>query len=272
MSEAVVPETYLIGATSIVDHGPGLRSYLRETDQSEFLKELSDAEASGLSEGEMLCSFYAKLCYASLTTGKNENITRTRPISENLAATLAHGHGSVFEHCWFNFVTTNCSRVFTHELVRHRAGSAFSQTSGRYVRAKPLKYVFDPILEPVAEEFSYAMNRIEDWYTEMEHRMLQGVEDMTTKKKITSALRRMLPNGQANEIGWSVNIRALRHLIMMRTSRHAEWEIRKVFNDVYLLMSDRYPLMFADAKTETVNGLVEVTGMKMQPYEQRIDE
>jgi hypothetical protein len=41
-----------------------------------------------------------------------------------------------------------------------------------------------------------------------------------------------------------------------------------VFNQVYQLTKKRYPLLYHGAKEETVDGLVEVSGMKLQPYEQ----
>jgi thymidylate synthase (FAD) len=53
---------------------------------------------------------------------------------EYLGNLLASLHGSVLEHASDTFAFHNVSRVFTHELVRHRAGSAFSQESLRYVR------------------------------------------------------------------------------------------------------------------------------------------
>jgi thymidylate synthase ThyX len=94
--------------------------------------------------------------------------------------------------------------------------------------------------------------------------------DFAKKKKITSALRRLLPNGQSNEIGFSVNLRSLRHLVMVRTSRHAEWEIREVFSQIYNITKKKYPLLYYGAKEEVVDGIAEVTGLKMQPYEQTV--
>jgi thymidylate synthase ThyX len=96
---------------------------------------------------------------------------------------------------------------------------------------------------------------------------LNEMKDRDKKKKLTSALRRVLPNGQVNEIGFTVNFRELRHVVQLRTSRHSEWEIRHVFGQVYRLVKDRHPLLFYGAKEEVVDGLLEVSGMKMQPYE-----
>lgn len=159
----------------------------------------------------------------------------------------------------------------THELIRHRAGTAFSQTSGRYVRSDSVDIVFDPILNPVWEDVRILQSLIEERYRAMVDKMqLDTMTDFSLKKKITSALRRLLPNGQANEIGFSVNLRSLRHIIQMRTSRHAEWEIRLVFQQVYQLVKSRFPLLFYGAKEEVVDGIVEVSGMKMQPYERSV--
>lgn len=87
------------------------------------------------------------------------------------------------------------------------------------------------------------------------------------KKKLTSAIRRVAPNGQANELGYTVNLRSLRHIIQMRTARAAEWEVRQIYNQIYQILKDRYPLIFYGAKTEMVDGALEVTGMKVNPYE-----
>lgn len=266
MGKLVTPKVKWIGETTI--RREDLEEYLVETGNEDFLASMRAARSEGLSDGEIICSFYAKLCYASLSLGKNANISRIRDIPDNIKGCFDQGHGSVFEHCNLNFVAWNVSRVFTHELVRHRAGTAFSQTSGRYVRGDEINVVFDPILAPVQQDVEELQAIIEDRYKKMVAAMgLDEMKDFGRKKKITSALRRMLPNGQSNEIGFSLNLRTLRHTVQVRTSRHAEWEIRAVFADVYRLVKAEYPLIFCDADEEVVEGLVEVSGMKMQPYE-----
>lgn len=309
MPKFVTPKVSLVGYT-VIDRD-GLMQYLRDSGNEEFLKDIQAASNEGLSDGEILCSLYAKLCYKSLVAdGSNKNITRVRSIHDNIVATLASGHGSVFEHPVLNFVATDCSRVFTHEMVRHRVGTAYSQTSGRYVRGDTINFVLDPILKPVEEfgrsslftlEHDYrvmcnllGLNGLEglrevcrdpdldviwekDPYLQKQDyagyaKYVLGVEDLDKldfayKKKATSALRRFLPNGQSNEIGFSLNFRTLRHTLMVRTSRHAEWEIRTIFSQVWDIVSKKYPLMFHDAKVERVEGLPEISGMILQPYE-----
>lgn len=251
------PKVYFIGYTDVDIET--LKQYLKDTDQEEFLQEIEEAQKQGLNNGEILCSFYAKACYASLTTKKNKNITKIRAIEDNIKGILESGHGSVIEHVQLNFMITNCSRVFTHEICRHRVGTAFSQTSGRYVRSDILNVVIDPILEPAYDLFEEARQYLEIWYKRVENRLnVNNVKDFSTKKKLTSAMRRMLPNGQANEMGVSLNLRSLRHTIEMRTSRHAEWEIRHIFNQIYKLVKDKYPVMFSDVTEEIVEDLLEI--------------
>ena len=258
MKYFVLPKVYLIGYTTPdLDQ---LLQYLTDTNQTDFWLDIQEAIKTGVNTGEILCSFYAKACYASLTLNKNKNITKVRDIENNIKSIIESGHGSVIEHVSLNFMVTNCSRVFTHELVRHRVGTAFSQTSGRYVRTDELNVVVDPILESAYDLIEECRDYLEKWYKKLEERLeISKVKDFDTKKKLTSAMRRMMPNGLANEIGVTLNLRTLRHTIEMRTSRHAEWEVRYVFNQIFNLLKNKYLVMFFDAKTEMIDGLNEIS-------------
>ena len=65
----------------------------------------------------------------------NPNVTRVRDRNdEYITNILKVKHGSVIEHPMMSFIFADVSRVFTHELVRHRAGVAISQESLRFVR------------------------------------------------------------------------------------------------------------------------------------------
>ncbi len=271
----VQPKVFLLGYTTVDEDA--VRDYLDYVQCQSFLGTYQEAVYSGIHPGEALCSLYAKLCYKSLTVEGNDNVSKVRDIEGNIRGCFDTGHGSVFEHCNLNFVITDCSRVFTHELVRHRVGSAFSQTSGRYVRSDVMSMVLeDPLaLSLKTKDGDLLINVMRRWAEATEEAYNSVVSEfdwnamkMVDKKKLTSYLRRNLPNGQANEIGVTLNIRALRHLVQMRTGRHAEWEIRLVFGQIYELVKKKFPLLFHGAKEQyDTSGLVEVTGMKMQPYE-----
>ncbi len=313
----VRPETYFIGYPAI--NMAEMERYCRDTGNLEFVDTIHAARRDGVTDAGILCSYYAKLCYQALKVGPNLNVTKVRDIPDNIAGTLKQGHGSVFEHATFNFTVTNCSRVFTHEAVRHRAGTAFSQTSGRYVRGDRIAFVFDPILRPIETIGQQTLASLEQVYRHMCNVMglngVAGIREALTrdvlldpgtwikatpsdkeldaylefrfpgksrqdidnlpfsyKKKVTSALRRYLPNGQSNEIGFSLNVRAVRHYLMLRTAAGAEWEIRVVANQMYDLIKARHPHLLADAKEREADGQREIYGMTLQPYDIVVEE
>lgn len=260
----MTPRTFLVGVTQ--PDGPGVLEYLNHTGQQDFIHQFAEARDTKAIGPLCLVSFFAKLCYKSLVLGKNANVSRVRDIEDNLIGCFGQGHGSVFEHVWLNFVTTDCSRVFTHELVRHRVGTAFSQTSGRYVSIDKLDLVLPPEIESNPEamtEVAGAQNAILRAAQRLRQILIPEGSDFAHKKRMTSAIRRIAPNGQTNEIGWSCNVRSLRHMIEMRTSPHAEWEIRVVFDEVARIVEDRWPLMLHGAKKETIDGLASYTGLKV---------
>lgn len=258
--EKVIPKVFLLGETTI--NTDGLIAYLQETGNREFLEAIAEAKNDGLGDQETITSFFAKLCYKSLSAGKNLNVTKMRSIRDNILGTVESGHGSVFEHATLNFVLHNVSRVLTHELVRHRVGVAYSQESGRYCRINesgpgmyiPTCIANNPDALVIFEDaVDYVTVKIQALY------QLFGIDDLnfTEKKELTSAIRRIAPTGMANEIGFSANLRALRHIIGMRTSRHAEEEIRFVFAKIAKIVYEKCPLLFADATQKEVEGITE---------------
>jgi thymidylate synthase (FAD) len=247
------------------------------------------------------------MCYKSLVLGKNSNVKRVRDVRANLEGCHDTGHGSVFEHCQLNFIVTNCSRVYTHEQVRHRTGWAYSQTSGRYCRLDSIDLVWSDLLDPVKDLWLAHLEKTEDLVyltecrlglrkpsaakpTEPPERYMDVRDvydasaaeefkwvpddsfDFDRRKAITSAIRRIAPNGQANEIGMSCNIRALRQVVQVRTQRFAETEIRDVYAQVYHLVAAEFPTIFYKARTRLVDGLPEVYGMKMNPFDLSADD
>jgi thymidylate synthase (FAD) len=84
--------------------------------------------------GEQLVEAGGRLCYVSYGKGRKTNAQYVDNI-------IASKHGSVLEHAVWNFINAGVSRSFTHELVRHRAGWAYSQLSQRYVDESEANYV-----------------------------------------------------------------------------------------------------------------------------------
>ncbi len=241
----VEPAVYLI-AESRIDQEQ-LKEMLETLGGQIALEWLSKVAPSSKSEAELLTEVAGRACYKSFGLGLNPNLTKIRQSSEEyLQNTLAKGDGSIFEHATCTFAFLNVSRVFTHELVRHRTGVAVSQESLRYVRPTELALWLPPELQDKRSKIQTVVENIEKDYDELEALYDWKAMDFSVKKRVTSALRRILPQGIANAIIWTANHRTIRHVITMRTDESAEIEIRIVFDKVAQLMKKKYPLIYQD--------------------------
>jgi thymidylate synthase (FAD) len=248
-----VPEVFLIARPQL--ELPGMRAYLESVGGESWLERRTEEGSAERSAAQVLIEFCGRVCYRSWEPGLNPNVSRVRTDQreyfENL---LRSAHGSVFEHASFSFAFRNVSRVFTHELVRHRAGSAFSQESLRYVRLKDIGFRVPPALEPVREQVVSLVEQLEDFQVSAAEALEIEAEGVPfhVKKEVTSALRRLAPIGLSTDIVWTTNVRTLRHVIEMRTAEGAEEELRLVFDRVARIMVDEAPSLFQDfARTDT---------------------
>lgn len=198
--------------------------------------------------GETLIELAGRICYESFEVGLNPNVTRIRlnprDYFENL---LRRGDGSVAEHAWVSFALIGVSRVMTHELVRHRVGIAVSQESLRYVRPRDLKFWIPDELSPdQSSAIQHAVEQMEIEYRRLEKSIPWDAMDMDSKKRLTSAIRRILPDGLATNVIWSANHRTLRWVIEMRTDPSAEVEIRMVFDQIAQICKRDFPNIYQD--------------------------
>ena len=243
---SVEPEVFLV-ARPKVDYD-AMAAYLREVGGERWLERID----RGQLEAQDLAEFAGKMCYRSWEPGLNPNVRKVRDDQDAyLQNILKQQHGSVLEHVSFTFVLHNVSRVFTHEIVRHRPGTAVSQESLRYVRLDELPFWFPEW----AREDAELMKRATALLTELEQFQQWmaghfGLDDDATKmhekKAKTSFMRRFAPEGLATGLVWTANVRTLRHTIEARTDQGAEEEIRLVFGKIGELMRAEAPALFGD--------------------------
>lgn len=241
------PSIFLISKPSIdVD---AMRGYLQDVGGESWLARRLDETAGSPNAGELLVEFAGRACYRSWEPGLNPNVSKVRSDQrEYFANILRSAHGSVLEHANYSFALRNVSRAATHELVRHRAGSAFSQESLRYVRLTDIGFRVAPALEPVRERVLEIVEQLEE-FQRSAAQQLGIAEDgvpFHVKKEVTSALRRLAPIGLSTDIIWTANVRTLRHVIEMRTGEGAEEELRLIFDHVGSIMQAQAPGLFQD--------------------------
>ncbi len=198
--------------------------------------------------GETLIEMAGRLCYESFEVGLNPNVTKIRGSNkEYLENILLKGDGSVLEHPVATFALLNISRVCSHELVRHRVGVAISQESLRYVRLKEIKmWLPDELTGEQKEAMLRAARESEGAYLKLAESIPWDKMSMDAKKRMTSALRRILPDGLATNLIWSANHRTLRWVIEMRTDPAAEVEIRMLFDQVAQICVREWPSLYHD--------------------------
>ena len=118
---SVEPEVLLVARPQL-DYGQ-VAAYLREVGGSSWLERLDRDRLDN--DAQNLAEFAGKMCYRSWEPGLNPNVRKVREDqTAYLRNILAQAHGSVLEHLNFTFVLHNVSRVFSHEIARHRPGTA----------------------------------------------------------------------------------------------------------------------------------------------------
>jgi thymidylate synthase (FAD) len=242
------PSVFLIARPAV--DATAMRAYLDDVGGSSWL-DMREQEATEhpVPDGELLAEFAGRMCYRSWEPGLNANVTRIRTDrAAYFANVLQSAHGSILEHANFTFAFRQVSRVFTHELVRHRAGSAFSQESLRYVRLTDIGFRVPPALEPVRDQVISLVEQLEEFQLSAAEALELDSEGVPfhVKKEITSALRRLAPIGLSTDIVWTANVRTLRHVVEMRTAPGAEEELRLVFDQVAQTMKAEAPNLFQD--------------------------
>lgn len=255
MGQFITPKAFLIAETKVD------RSVLEQA-----LAELNvmNWQSAASNDAALLTEFAGKSCYLSFDTALNDNLTQVNGRSSFdylQQAIIGNRHGSVLEHSTVSFFLTNVSRVVTHELVRHRAGAAYSQTSGRYVRTDQVNMYLPAVFRGNTEAeaiFTKAIGQMEENANALANLFDLNNQPFSFKKLVTSAIRRLIGNGQANHIVVTANHRAWRHMLVMRTDPAAEEEIRVVFAELSRQLRTRYPELYADAIISVVDG-VEVT-------------
>jgi thymidylate synthase (FAD) len=229
---------------------------------AELTRFLSDHGVSWESDSavpaEVLTETAGRLCYMSFA----------KPRPGGNSAYLTHikesRHGSVAEHGVWNMVITGVSRSLTHELVRHRAGWAYSQLSQRYVDESVAEYVEPDIIANDPELHAVWLECVQNCHTayvklaEMLNKkladpqaataaMLPPDADRTTRRKTArQAARSVLPNATETKIFVTANARALRHFLEQRGGLGAEPEIRKLANVMLDVLATDSPNLFGD--------------------------
>lgn len=246
MAHLTAPKVYLVTRPSV--DWAQVAAFLED----EGLPSVPESIRAGDDESSAVIEISARLCYMSFGRGR-------RDIADFVNNLLSSRDGSVFEHVNYGFVFTGVSRSLTHELVRHRAGFAYSQRSQRYVDEADSSFVIPPALahaDGASEEahsilkgaFEAAASSYKELVAALERALPRERFSSNTehRKAVRQAARSVLPNATETKIFVTANVRAWRHFIEMRAATHADWEIRRLAVAVLEVLQREAPLLFGD--------------------------
>jgi thymidylate synthase (FAD) len=221
----------------------------------------------GLNFSEEFIKAVGKKTIGAFSLGCIENAGRTcyqsekketgKPYTESFIKMMKdRGHHSVLEHSSLTIKFSKVSRGFTHELVRHRLAS-FSQESTRYVDESNFEFVLPPFINkddlskinipinlldkdaiPIEDEFYL------DEVLEIIKQTYEQLQSLHGWKKQDA--RQFLPIGITNDIVITANFREWMHILELRTSKAAHWEIRSMMINVLADLQSLIPIIFDD--------------------------
>ena len=160
---------------------------------------------------------------------------------------IKSGHFSVLEHAYATFRISGVSRTFTHQLVRHRLCS-FTQQSQRYVDESNFNYIEPKAIQNNSKAnsiFTKFMNEAKRIYTELQKLGIRN-EDA----------RFVLPNAIESQIVVTANFREWRHIIELRGSPEAQWEIRKVAIGILKILKRNARTVFEDFEIDEEDEII----------------
>jgi thymidylate synthase (FAD) len=271
------PRVYLICKPQI--HEEGLKAFLEENDLA------WPTPTEGVSHASRLVESAGRDCYMSY--GAKAGSKTNQAYVNNLLGRDSEGnfrpgpaHGSVVEHPHWSFKVVGAGRGFSHELVRHRVGVAYSQLSTRYCdfEREDQEGTWDPgfcvpplgqLSDETREHFEASFVRaIEDYKKGLElverdlkdnagfAANLSKVDPRDAKRMLRKAARGaardVLPIGAEAIMTFTCNARSIWNMAYLRASEHAEGVIRDVFVQVVKIAEEQMPELFNSIVYEKV--------------------
>ena len=189
------------------------------------------------SEPEKNVAVAARLCYSKKEAEDIVEDMNKNEIEKLVRKVINMGHTSTLEHTFFYF-HIRCSRVTSHQLVRQRIGTSYSQRSQRYVKEDEFAYIIPPSIEENNEAKKLYIEKMKE---------LQEVYNKLLSLEIPEEdARFILPTIKTN-LMVSYNARSLMHFFSLRCCQRAQWEIRTLAEQMLEQVRDVAPVIFDNA-------------------------
>ncbi len=143
---------------------------------------------------------------------------------------------AMMDHVMYMFEIEDCSRVTTHQLVRHRAVS-YDQESQRFSAATREGVVTPPSVQSNEAAYRAYDDALKVVYSAYERMVAAGVPKEDA--------RYILPSSIKTKLVMTLNARSLMHLVWQRTALQAQWEIRELATTLHRLAQEATPELWA---------------------------
>ncbi len=143
---------------------------------------------------------------------------------------------AMMDHVVYMFEVEDCSRVTTHQLVRHRAVS-YDQESQRFSAATREGVVTPPSVQSNEAAYKAYDDALKAVYSAYEKMVSVGVPKEDA--------RYILPSAIKTKLVMTLNARSLMHLVWQRTALQAQWEIRELAATLHRLAQEATPELWA---------------------------
>jgi len=229
---------------------------------------------------ENIIAMAGKVCYDSYGLDG-------RPVAQHVIGLLDQKHTSVLEHVNIGLFIEGISRGLSHELVRHRVGLSPSQRSTRYTAEDDAAMVLEPYYADIYERqqqdeslvtdresyllglairsfesdlevYRATVNEFIDYTEDAREQLGWPLDGKAFRKFARGKARQVLPHSLETRMVLTGNLRAWRHFLVLRSSRHAEAEIRRLAHAVYQTLRPIAPNAFSDMVAATVDDYVEL--------------
>ena len=213
---------------------------------------------------EKVVAAAAKLCYSKASIMDLMDGLSDEKTAAFLDKLNGLGHASPLEHASFTFGIEGISRSCLAQLTRHRIASPSVQ-SQRYVDMSTAEMVVPPAIAEdgeAYEAFSQAIRSSKYAYDHL-HKVLEDkhteelmIQDSTlsehtarikASKMANEDARFVLPEACQTRLMLTMNARELNAFFKLRCCNRAQWEIRRVAEEMLKLVYPIAPHLFKDA-------------------------
>jgi thymidylate synthase (FAD) len=158
----------------------------------------------------------------------------------------AHEHDSVFEHCAATFLI-DCDMATAMQIIRHRTFS-YNMVSRRYTSEKIEFYTPSEFRKQAKNNRQASDGLIDDQEAATElfvqHYLacLEGYEKALAMGICREQARFLLPIGLKTQFYMSGNLRNWMHFLHLRSSEHAQQEVREIAGQIRAALMAYFPV------------------------------